>query len=544
MNPFRHTPPPTPLSRSLARHYFIALAAYFGLMLTLWALGVEGIYAHPTPFYALWRPIFNTPSLPLAAACAAAWFLSRQSTVPRQWLKLATQVLFASLAAIFAVQWFYELLLFLQVDTDLAQKHVAPLLWSLPPLAVVCFAAFALYRFTARAATAPDDSLDAIIRSPRKMRRFLIGAYLFALAFALTTAMLRGGPQGITDAYSRNAYEYIGDIGKTSGIVAFWTRYNELHPYLSMHSKVHPPGPVTLLWLFSWFVGNSPLALSIMTAAFGALAVVPLYSWARECVGDRPALLAVLLYPLIPAIVLFTSTSADILFMPFTLTTLFCFDRAVRRGSAAWALAAGLGYAAMTLLSFSLIGIGAWFALIAHWQLLTRRAFFRIVQTAAIMTASLLAVHALVWRGTGFNVIECFRLAHDQFWLDQHHLDQITPRLPFWTYKLLNPLCWVYFAGIPLSILGWRALRAKGSPDLRTFAFLAAVMLLLLDFLYLARGEGERSALYVFPFFLLPAAAMLDRMTRDARNLAPLWTTLAFLAFQSLLTEAFFYTYW
>lgn len=544
MNPIRHIDRAAPIARALARQYFTALASYFGLMLALWALGIEAIYAHPTPFYALWRPIFSTPSLPLALACLAAWYFFWHSPVQKPWQNRAIQALFALFAVIFCIQWLHELVLLLRADAALAQRHLAPLLWSLPLLAILGIAAFALHRFASLPASAPDDALAAIIRSPQKMRRFLIGTYLFALAFSLTTAMLRDGPQGIADAYSRSTYEYIGDIGKTSGIIAFWTRYNELHPYLSMHSKVHPPGPVTLLWIFSWLMGNGPFALSLMTAAFGALAVVPLYSWARECVGDRPALLAVLLYPLIPAIALFTSTSADILFMPFTLTTLFCFDRAIRRGSAAWALAAGLGYATMTLLSFSLIGIGAWFALIALWQLLTRRVFFRIVQTAAIMTASLLAVHALVWLGTGFNVIECFRLAHDQFWLDQHHLDQITPRLPFWTYKLLNPLCWVYFAGIPLSILGWRALRAEGPRDLRTFALLATVMLLLLDFLYLARGEGERSALYVFPFFLLPAAAMLDQMTRDARNLAPLWTTLAFLAFQTLLTEAFFYTYW
>jgi hypothetical protein len=516
-------------------------------MIALWALGIEGIYGHPTPFYAQWRPIFLSPSFPLALACAGALFWASRATLPLHWQNSGLQLLFAILGAIFTIQWLFELTLLFRTDTALAGKHLSPILWTFLPVAVACTGAWSLRQFVLRPASQAiplDDAPPPIIRSRRDLRRLLVALYLFALAFSLATAMMRGGPQGIADAYSRTTYEYIGDIGKTSGIPAFWNRYNEIHPYLSMHSKVHPPGPVTLLWLFSWIAGNGALTLSLMTAAFGALAVVPLYFWARECLGERPALFAALLYPLVPAITLFTATSADILFMPFTLTTLSCFERAIRRGSAPWALGAGIGYAAMTLLSFSLIGIGAWFALVALWQLLARGGLQRVAKTAAIMTATLLTLHTAVWLGTGFDIIACFRLAHAQFWLDQHHLDELTPRLPQWTYKLLNPLCWVYFAGLPLTILGWRALRTKENPELRRFATLATLMLLALDFLYLARGEGERSAMYVFPFFVLPAAAMLDHSTRATRNFDPLWTTLAFLTFQTLLTEAFFYTYW
>jgi hypothetical protein len=64
-----------------------------------------------------------------------------------------------------------------------------------------------------------------------------------------------------------------------------------------------------------------------------------------------------------------------------------------------------------------------------------------------------------------------------------------------------------------------------------------------LNLLYLARGEGERSAMYVYPFMLLPAALeLVEREKEKRRFLLP--AALAFLAFQTWLTETLFYTFW
>ena len=61
---------------------------------------------------------------------------------------------------------------------------------------------------------------------------------------------------------------------------------------------------------------------------------------------------------------------------------------------------------------------------------------------------------------------------------------------------------------------------------------------------YLGAGEGERSALYAFPFLVLPAALRLKRHCAAEDSLAPLGVTLGFLALQCWLTETVFYTYW
>jgi hypothetical protein len=68
--------------------------------------------------------------------------------------------------------------------------------------------------------------------------------------------------------------------------------------------------------------------------------------------------------------------------------------------------------------------------------------------------------------------------------------------------------------------------------------------LIVLAALYLARGEGERSAMYVLPFVLMPAARQLDQLGANARSHGPLLAMLAILAAQSWSVETLLFTYW
>jgi hypothetical protein len=372
--------------------------------------------------------------------------------------------------------------------------------------------------------------------------------------------MLRHGTGGIAQAYQREAYEYVGDIGKTGTIHDLFARYGQIREYLSMHAKVHPPGPIALLWVMSWVVTRDALALSLATAALGALGVFPLHGWLRACFGARAALAGVLVYSLVPSVALFTATSADILFTPFTLTALWAFERSLRGGRAGWALLGGAAYGLATLLSFSLVGVGAYFAIAGLFAFARAESRGAVVRTAVLMLAALMAVHGLVWLWSGFDYIGALRASKAQFDLDQYHLDQYTPRYPGWTFRLLfNPAAWFYFAGIPVSLLFLRQLLAPapsrgedgttaggGCPTLGPRATVAAFALaaVALNFLYLARGEGERSALYLFPFLVGPAAVALAGMCEKSRSAEPLWGMLGFLAFQCWVTELYFYTYW
>jgi hypothetical protein len=531
------------LGARLLRLYGIVAAAYVVIVVVLWALGLEAIYGSPTPFYALYYPAFASPWTPLllliagVLACLASHRLASGDT------NILTLFLACWIAAAGAATLF--------TFTNARAHGISPdtlnaLRW--PLASVVIFAGFggvALYVFRR------FDWFDTE-PSPRFVIWFLFGLIAFAFMFSGAVAMTRDGLHGISQAYERHGYEYISDIGVTRSIQALFHDYLKIHDYLSMHAKVHPPGPIAMLWSVSMFIGQDPLPLSIVTMLGGSLAIVPLYFWAADMTNRRVAITCAILYSLMPSIVLFTATSADILFTPFTMTTMFLFWRALHRRSIAYAAAAGCGFALMSLLSFSLLAFGAYFAYIGLWRLREPQWRRAVIQTAVVMALSFLAIHALIHWWSDFDMIACFNTAKGQFDADQSNLDNITPRYSPLFWKFANPVCWFFFAGVPVSILFlarlWpqRAIIENALEDSRVRAIpaLCAMTFITLSAAYLARGEGERSAIYVFPFVALPAALLLEQMGRATRSFAPAAATTAFLAAQCWAMESVLYTFW
>jgi hypothetical protein len=510
----------------------------------LWLVGIEGIYGHPTPFYAVLFPAFETWLVPGTVLLAMYLLynglreMAFAESGPLRWR--ITLKAIPAVAAALVLAWGASV----QATRDgIGVLHVvgdvwAALRWHL--LAVGVFTAFAAvwWKMMGR--------VDWFGKGPPKQwsRRMVAGLVVFCFMFSGAVAMVRGGTKGISSPYERHGYEYVDDIGIRPSIRALFRDYAELHPHLSMHAKVHPPGPIVMLWLMSYVVlSRSAMVLALGTMAVGSLGIIPLYLWARDLSNERVALTCATLYTLMPSIVLFTATSADIMFMPLTLTTLFLFWRAIHLRSIPYAAVAGAMYAVLSLTSFSLIAIGAFFGFVGLWRLSHRGMRLAVVQTAAVMLITFLAVHVAVRWWSGFDIIECFRMSRAQFDEDQFHVDMVTPRFSGWTWRFINPLCWVFFAGIPVSVLFfWRLARPERASKGMFITF--GLTLVVLTLLYLARGEGERSAMYVLPFVVLPAAHLLDQLGKTARSYGPMVATFVFLGVQCWLIESCLYTYW
>jgi hypothetical protein len=529
------------LGARLAGVYTRWACAYLLLVVALWTLGFEAIFYHPTPFYGLFSPAFASPLGPLVAVWAMViGYLLLRVTFPTEgdaarrrswwrWLPLGFLATVTALA-VFADADGASVMATISTGAAEGRWHV---------FAVAVFVAFFGLLW---AVLQQSQWLDHEL-SEGAARWTVVGIVIFAFLFAAAIAMIRGGLDGISQAYMRYEYEYIGDIGMGLSIKGYIADYAKNHDFLSIHSKVHPPGPGVMLWILSYVVGREALALSLATMAVGALAVVPLYAWVSDMTNRRVALIAALIYALMPSIVLFTATSGDILFTPVTITTLFLFWRAIHRNSVRYACAAGIGYAFMSLLSFSLLVVGIFFGLVGLWRLADASRRGTVIKTALVMGAAMAATHGALWLWTGFNVIEIFTMSKAQFDLDQVNLDLVTPRYAPWIYKFINPLCWFFYAGIPASLLFcWRLRRP--SVETKPLFIIFALTLLTLNLLYLARGEGERSAMYIMPFIAAPAAHLIDEWVRQDRSLGPLAATLAFLAFQCWFIESYFYTYW
>lgn len=518
-------------SRRLIEAYLKFAFWYLLLVVVLNGVGVEAIYLHPTPFYALWMPVshfFLAPAALLAFMTAALCIVSGH---------VNTRTMSGLLAMVLAAVLFDCLRLNLTVTECLVRG------WSATQSSLPALAVFLAFATAALVSTRKTNWLDTE-PGTRTIRRVLIGLILFSFLYSGAVAVVRDGVDGITAAYSRTGYEYVDDIGRGMSIRGLFRDYVSMHPHLSMHAKVHPPGPIVILWILSMIVlSREALPLSLATMAVGSLAILPLFAWVRDMLGTRVAVVCCALFPLVPSITLFTATSADITFMPMVILTLFLFWRALHRNSIAYATGAGILYAMCSLTSFSLLTLGAFFAFTGLWRLTYLEHRASVVKTAVVMLTAFLAFHAGVWLWSGFNVIECFRLSSAQFFEDQRNLDLISPRFPSWTFRLLNPLCWIFFAGIPVSILFFLRV-LKPDPEAKPLFLVFVLTLIVLAPLYLARGEGERSAMYILPFVLVPAAHMLDRICRNARSFSPAIVTFAFLAYQGWMIEYYLFTYW
>ncbi|NUM55394.1 MAG: glycosyltransferase family 39 protein [Candidatus Hydrogenedentes bacterium] len=516
--------------------YTICFAWYVFAIILLQTLGVEPLYMQLTPFYANLFPASRIGGVTTAAFLLGLILfavLRRAGGAP-----ISRHIRFGMLVVAVTMLLALQLVAVLARTETTLGEFWADFRWHLPMLIVVTAAATAAVRWLRRVNWWEDEL------SNKTAWRVAIALSIFAFALAGSVAMIRGGFDGIAEAYSRGSYEYVDDIGKGVSILGLLRTYNEIHPMLSMHAKVHPPGPVVILWVMSSFLlTRDALVLSIGTMAVGSLAVLPLFAWVRDMTNQRVALTCCAFYALVPSIVMFTATSADILFMPMVFLTLLYFWRAVHRNSPRYAIGAGIMYALLSLSSFSLLTLGSFFAFVGLWRLSASTTRASVIKTAVVMLASFLLFHGAVRLLTGFDVIECFRLSHAQFLEDQVNVDKTQPRYPSWAFKFFNPLCWIFYAGIPTSLLFlWRVWKPSSASKPLFIVFL--LTLFVLSPLYLARGEGERSAMYVFPFIVIPAAHLLDELGVKARSLQPLAMTFAFLLFQTWLMESYLYTFW
>lgn len=515
--------------------YVLLLGWYvFGIFLSD-IIGIEPLYGQVTPFYAQFYPASKIGGVVTAAALLALVVYAAVRAAAGN--PISRRIAFLSVVA------FVAAIVLIQIGGALRRGVTAldfwdDFKWHLPAIAVVTIASLIAIRFFRRTRWW-DNEL-----APKTAWRMVFALAVFSFMLAGSVAMIRHGAEGIASAYSRTQYEYVDDIGKGLTLPGFLRDYNKLHPLLSMHAKVHPPGPVVILWVMSSILlTRDPLMLSLGTMAVGSLGVLPLFAWVRDMIGQRAALTCCGLYALMPSIVLFTATSADILFMPLVIVTLLLFWRAVHRGSFAYAAGAGVMYAVLSLCNFSLLTLGAFFAFVGLWRFADPAGRGAVLKTAATMLIAFLAFHALFRALTGFDVVECFHLSRNQFVEDQINVDKTQPRYPAWAFKFLNPLCWMFFAGIPTTCLFfWRLLKPDRAVKGLFITF--GLTLLVLAPLYLARGEGERSAMYILPFVVIPAAHVLDELGKSARSFQPMAATFLFLACQSWLIESFLYTYW
>ena len=298
------------------------------------------------------------------------------------------------------------------------------------------------------------------------------------------------------------------------GAGVFLDRFAELVPALPVHAAGHPPG---LLLVMHWLGLDTPRALAWLCILAGASSAPLAYALGRALLDEPRARIAGLLTGAAPSLLLFGVTSADAVYAAIGLL-------------AAWPLVSPrtgtrlLGAAALALASlfaWSLLGIGAWAAIIA-WR---RHGARSALGLALLCAAALLALHGALAAATGWDPLGTLRAT------EQVYRFGIAGERPYWYWLAGSPAAFLLMAGVPVA---WYALRALATGQDTAIAVLAVIAVAAVA--GFTKAEVERIWLFLAPLTCLAAATVAP-----PRHLR---AVLALLGTQALAWELAWNTVW
>jgi methylthioxylose transferase len=356
----------------------------------------------------------------------------------------------------------------------------------------------------------------------RRPPAFAAGVLALALSLGLALNLARTGTAGwyaIFDLAPHGSFEaaneYLPGLPALSyGARFYLDRFAELVPSLPVNVAGHPPGPLLVLHALGISTAAGAAALCIAAGALGA----PLtYALGRSLLDERQARVAALLFACSPLTLLFGVTSFDYLFATCGLAAacLLVSARPAARAAGAVALAAA------SLMSWALLAVGAWAAVVV-WR---RRGAPAALALAASSVVAWLALNGALAAAFGYDPIGTLRATEAVY---RNSVASVRP-YAFWAFG--SPVAWGAMLGLPIAAA---ALRSATRGDDAAIAL--AVVVAIAAAGGFSKAETERIWLFLVPLACVAAApAIAERRLR---------VVVALLLAQALVVEAFFDTIW
>jgi hypothetical protein len=262
-------------------------------------------------------------------------------------------------------------------------------------------------------------------------------------------------------------------------------------------------------WASAW--------IGVLMPLWAALALFPLYSVTRRLAGEEAARLAALLFPLIPALLVF-APGWNTIYPLLSLSAFWALDVGLSaRRRSGWLILAGLLAGVCIFVNFAFVPMVMFFGFytLARWGWIERH-------DARVSPAA--PVIAGLWFGLGLIVPWLlYTLISGPTFFDLlgaamgEHLELERPYLPwlwlhFWDWALWTgvPLILIWLAAA-LSMLIRRGTGGDRPSSAQVMAAALAVSMLALIVSGTARGETGRVWLLFAPFALIAAAATIRR---------------------------------
>jgi hypothetical protein len=370
---------------------------------------------------------------------------------------------------------------------------------------------------------------------------WLAGSLVGAFVLDLAVAALAGGP-----AAWRAPLAYFGEyppaVGQIGPIPEFLGHFAERVPTLPTFPSQHPPG-ATILYVLVARVWPGLDGAAIATVAMACLALLVVAGLARDELGAAGERWAVVCWVLAPVVVLYSATSADAMWTPVLAGAALAAHRGLVRRSMPWALAGGvllwlgsmLTFAAVLVLPFLAVRAAAVATAPAPGTAPAAPPAWRwVVRWAVVTSATVLALAALLWLVTGYDVVAAVGAVSGAY-------DAATPSRTrvWWVWLFGDLVAFVALLGFPLTagLLARvrQALRERawGSFELATLASLLAGALW-----GHTKGEVERMWQFLVPFAVVIAVRQLSSWRVSLPLVA------ALLLAQTLAVQMLFFTRW
>jgi hypothetical protein len=406
------------------------------------------------------------------------------------------------------------------VATGLLVRHLhGGLGTASPPFVMVWGPRLHLLALVAVAAATLAIPLAPRLARVRRPASFAVGVAVLALVLGLALNLARSGTHdwdAVFDLHRGGSFEaaneYLAGLPALSYGTGFYLdRFAELVPALPVNVAGHPPGPLLLVHALGITTAAGAAALCIGAGAFGA----PLtYVLGRTLGGEREARVAALLFAVSPLTLLFGVTSFDYLFATCGL-------------AAAWLLASGrlvagaIALALASLMSWALLAVGAWAALVT-WR---RRGGRAAVTLAAACAGAWIALNTGLAAAYGYDPIGTLRATGGVY---RSGVAAVRPHA-FWAFG--SPVAWGAMLGVPIAAGALRAL-ARGADAAVALAIVVAIAAAA----GFTKAETERIWLFLVPLACVAAAPLLAR--------ARIGALVAACVAQALVVEVLFDTIW
>ncbi len=319
--------------------------------------------------------------------------------------------------------------------------------------------------------------------------------------------------------------EYYNDALRIEDPSQFLVNFENIQPDLYTHSRTHPPGAVLFFYYMDKFL-TRPSYITITIAAFSAiLSGIFLNKLLRSKFDKQFSGFITFLFLLTPSIQIYYAASIDAVIATFLIGALSFF---VIHNSVRSSLIVATFVLLASFLSFGFIFI---LPVIIGYEFWRYKSFAR----SSLIIGILIIFYLLIYQLTGFSYSQSFFLAAALENPEGFRL--IADPFNYFATRLEDIAELVFFFGPFLSIFALLGLKKFQRQDkLLTISVLGLGTLVLIFISGAYRtGETARSAIFIYPYLMLPAASYLETMTLSKK----LTYTVASLVFAQTMIMQF-----